>query len=110
MVALNRPAERDYRSVESYIFDKKPLVDEEYGFVYQKEDLITLRDGRETAFLDTFTEKMLQTFHCSLLQVSPKPSSVKNISIHGRENLSCGNDAQNVLAETLFNLSPGMEQ
>jgi hypothetical protein len=70
MAALNRPAERDYRSVEAYIFEKKPLFDEEYGFIYNKEDLITLRDGRETTFLDNLTEKMLQTFHCSLLQVN----------------------------------------
>lgn len=70
MVALNKPAVRDYRSVEAYIFDKKPLVDEESGFIYRKEDLITLRDGREMSFLDSFTEKALQIFHCSLLQVS----------------------------------------
>lgn len=69
MVALNRPAARDFKSVEAYIFDKKPLVDEESGFIYQQEDLITLRDGREMAMLDAFTEKMLQLFHCSLLQV-----------------------------------------
>jgi hypothetical protein len=69
MVALNKPAARDYKSVEAYIFDKKPLVDEECGFIYQREDLITLRDGREMAMLDTFTEKILQLFHCSLLQV-----------------------------------------
>jgi hypothetical protein len=69
MVALNKPAARDYKSVEAYIFDKKPLVDEETGFIYRKEDLITLRDGREMALLDSFTEKMLQIFHCSLLQV-----------------------------------------
>jgi len=69
MVSLNTPAERDFKSVEGYIFEKKPLLDEEYGFIYNKEDLITLRDGREMAFLDSLTEKMLQTFHCSLLQV-----------------------------------------
>ena len=70
MVSLNKPAARDYNSVEGYIFEKKPLLDEEYGFIYNKEDLITLRDGREMAFLDSFTEKMLQTFNCALLQVS----------------------------------------
>lgn len=68
MVALNKPATRDYKSVEGFIFDKKPLVDEESGYIYQKEDLITLRDGREMAILDSFTEIALRTFHCSLLQ------------------------------------------
>lgn len=69
MVALNKPAARDYNSVEAYIFDKKPLIDEESRFIYMKEDLITLRDGREMACLDSFTEKMLQIFHCRWLQV-----------------------------------------
>ncbi|KAK8007741.1 hypothetical protein PG989_001731 [Apiospora arundinis] len=68
MVSLNRPAERDYRSVEEYMNNRKPLIDEEYGFIYQKEDLVTLRDGREMAVLDSFTERLLRTFHCSLLQ------------------------------------------
>ncbi|KAL3420457.1 hypothetical protein PVAG01_08956 [Phlyctema vagabunda] len=68
MVALNKPAVRDYNSVEAYIYEKKPLIDEESGFIYMKEDLITLRDGRETAVLDSFIEKFLQVFHCSWLQ------------------------------------------
>jgi hypothetical protein len=47
MVALNRPAARDFKIVEAYNFDKKPLVDEECGFIYQQEDLITCEmDGR----------------------------------------------------------------
>jgi hypothetical protein len=70
MVSLNRPAERDHKSVEAYLFTKKPLVTEEYDFIYQKEDLVTLRDGREMAFLDSFTERLLRTFRCSLLKVS----------------------------------------
>ncbi|KAK8057781.1 hypothetical protein PG996_011718 [Apiospora saccharicola] len=68
MVSLNKPAKRDYQSVEAHLFGRKPLMDEEYGFIYQKEDLITLRDGREMAVLDSFTERLLRTFHCSLLQ------------------------------------------
>ncbi|TGO71716.1 hypothetical protein BELL_0539g00090 [Botrytis elliptica] len=67
--AMNRPADSDYRSVERYIFDKKPLVDEEQGFIYEKNDLITLREGREGAYLDTMTERFLQIFHCAFLQV-----------------------------------------
>ncbi|KAK8015482.1 hypothetical protein PG991_008370 [Apiospora marii] len=68
MASLNRPAARDYQSVEAHLFGRKPLVDEERGFIYQKEDLITLRDGREMAVLDSFTERLIRTFHCSLLQ------------------------------------------
>lgn len=68
MVSLNKPARRDYNSVESYIFDKQPLFDEENGFIYNKEDLIALRDGREMALLDNFIETLLKMFHCRLLQ------------------------------------------
>jgi hypothetical protein len=73
LVALNRPSASDYKSVEGYIFTKKPLVDEESAFIYKKEDLITLRDGREMALLDNLFEKILRTLHCSLLQVCLQP-------------------------------------
>lgn len=66
---MNRPSESDYRSVERYIFDKKPLIDEEQDFIYVKNDLVTLREGREDAFLDTLIERFLQVFHCEFLQV-----------------------------------------
>ncbi|CAG8971605.1 hypothetical protein HYALB_00007998 [Hymenoscyphus albidus] len=69
MVALNKPATRDFKSVERYIFGKQPLVDEEQGFIYKKEDLITLRDGREMALLDNFIETLLKVFHCKPLQL-----------------------------------------
>jgi hypothetical protein len=69
LVALNKPSASDYRSVEGYIFTKQPLVDEESAFIYRKEDLITLRDGREMAMLDNLFEKVLRILHCSFLQV-----------------------------------------
>lgn len=78
MVAFNKPAERDYRSVEAYIHEKKPVLDEEYGFIYQKDDLVTLRDGRESAFLDSFTERMLQMFHSKALQVDLLPYKIES--------------------------------
>jgi len=78
MASLNKPAERDFQSVEAHLYSKKPLFDEEYGFIYQKEDLITLRDGREMAVLDSFTERMLRAFHCSLLQVSANSMFTEN--------------------------------
>ena len=39
------------------------------NFVYEKEDLITLRPGRETAFLDAFVERMLKLCHYKPIQV-----------------------------------------
>lgn len=68
MVAMNKPAARDYNSVERYMYEKTPLIQEEGNFIYKTEDLITLRDGREMALLDNLTEKMLQIFDCKWLQ------------------------------------------
>ncbi|KAE8446891.1 hypothetical protein EG329_011522 [Mollisiaceae sp. DMI_Dod_QoI] len=84
MSALNKPAARDYKSVEGFIFDKKPLVDEESGYIYHKEDLITLRDGRETAILDSFTEILLKTFHCSVLQADRDKTDDPNVHYYSR--------------------------
>ncbi|KAG9237397.1 hypothetical protein BJ875DRAFT_453835 [Amylocarpus encephaloides] len=72
MVALNRPATNDFKSVKGRISKKNPLIDEESNFIYEQPDLITLRDGRERALLDSFIERMLRIFHCSLLQVTCK--------------------------------------
>ncbi|KAK6851579.1 hypothetical protein PG995_011704 [Apiospora arundinis] len=91
MVSLNRPAERDYRSVEAHFNNRKPLVDEEYGFIYQKEDLITLRDGREMAFLDSFTERMLRTFRCSLLQRELEKTDDPDVQYYSKVRKDCFN-------------------
>jgi hypothetical protein len=97
MVSLNAPAERDYQSVEAHLHNRKPVADEEWGYIYQKEDLVTLRDGREMAVLDSMTERLLRTFHCSLLHVShytnylserKKLISSSSETIHNQGNLT----------------------
>ncbi|KAK8076645.1 hypothetical protein PG994_003917 [Apiospora phragmitis] len=93
MVSLNRPAERDYQSVEAHLFGRKPLMDEEYGFIYQKEDLITLRDGREMAVLDSFTERLLRTFHCSLLQRELEKTDDPDLHYYNKSRKDCFNTA-----------------
>lgn len=44
-------------------------MEDEKAFAYDKEDLITLRPGRDHSFVDGFVERMLKFFHCRLLQV-----------------------------------------
>lgn len=69
--ALNQPSTRDYRSVLHFMEnDGGQLFGEESSFVYEKEDLITIRPGREHAWLDTFIERMLRIFRCKLTSVS----------------------------------------
>jgi uncharacterized protein YqgQ len=60
LAAANRPPQRDYNSVASFITHKKPLLEGDDDFIYNKEDLITLRPGRESAWLDAAVEKILK--------------------------------------------------
>ncbi|KAK0357301.1 hypothetical protein LTR91_004383 [Friedmanniomyces endolithicus] len=57
--ALQRPAQSDYNSVRNWFDAQKPVVRGELDFIQRKEDLITLRDGRESASFDEFVERCL---------------------------------------------------
>jgi len=69
LAGFNRPQDRDYSSVKSYFDEESPLCNDE-SYVYRREDIITLKPGRENAWLDGFVEKTLQTFSCRLIRVS----------------------------------------
>jgi hypothetical protein len=45
--------------VKSYFDEEAPLCNVE-SYIYHKEDIITLKPGRETAWLDEFIENILQ--------------------------------------------------
>ena len=49
--------------------DGGQVYEEESGWIYEKEDLITLRPGKEHAWLDGFLERMLRVCRCRLLRV-----------------------------------------
>ena len=50
--------------------DGGQLYEEESSFIYEKEDLITLRPEREYAWLDSIIERILHAFRCKLITVS----------------------------------------
>lgn len=60
LTAANRPPRRDYNSVANFVQNKKPLLEGDDDFIYNREDLITLRPGRENAWLDAMVEKTLK--------------------------------------------------
>jgi len=68
LVALNRPAASDYKSVENYIYNNHPLIKREEDWIVCKEDLITLRPGREHAWLDFGIEHLLKWMRCPLIE------------------------------------------
>ncbi|MCJ1401337.1 hypothetical protein MMC11_004549 [Xylographa trunciseda] len=85
--AMGQPSNRDYRSVLHFMEnDGGQTYDEEMSFIYEKEDLITLRPGREYAWLDSIVERMLRVLRCrfTVLLFSSKETKSKtdDSSIH----------------------------
>lgn len=76
VASLQRPSDRDWRSVKHWILEKAPLIDREQQFILRKEDLVTLRSGREGAGFESLvermlsrTDKVLQSVGCNIIQV-----------------------------------------
>ena len=53
--------------------DGGQLFEEDMSFIYEKEDLVTLRPGREYAWLDGVLERTLQVLRCRLIRVMCLP-------------------------------------
>ena len=85
LVSINRPAARDLESVQNFMsngceedgHDVRPLLKAEADFIYRKEDLVTLRPGRESPWLDAFVERILKFFPCRAFRVSKESSTEK---------------------------------
>jgi hypothetical protein len=58
--AFQRPSDRDYRSLRRWYYRKNPLVEREGLWVRQREDLLTLRQGREWAGFDGWIESWIK--------------------------------------------------
>lgn len=69
MVAMHQPSKGDYSSVQTFMWNHKPLLQKEACWINYEEDMVTLRAGREHAWLDSVIEMLLRWFHCSLLEV-----------------------------------------
>ena len=69
MMSLNRPGETEHNSVLNYVEGLTPVEKKESQFMYRKEDLITLRPGREHSWLDRSIEHFLRVADCRLLRV-----------------------------------------
>jgi hypothetical protein len=79
VASLQRPSERDWRSVRRWLLEKAPLVKREQSFILRREDIVTLRSGREGAGFEGLVERtlgkadrFLQRFGCKAIQVSPQ--------------------------------------
>lgn len=68
--AFQRPSKRDYRSVRGFYCSKAPLLESEADCIKHKEDMVTLRQGREWSGFDGFVETTLRKTDCKLIRVS----------------------------------------
>ncbi|KAL5383150.1 hypothetical protein DPSP01_006126 [Paraphaeosphaeria sporulosa] len=68
MVAMNHPSKVDYNSVRNWMRLRNPLMEREASWIDHEEDMVTLRAGREHAWLDSSIETFLRWFHCPLLE------------------------------------------
>ena len=68
LAAFNKPTTGEHRSVQNWIHNVQPVDEADSSFVNQTEDLVTLRPGREHAWLDAAVEKMLRWCNCSLVE------------------------------------------
>ena len=76
--AFQRPNKRDYRSLRRWFYNEKPLsYEREEEFIIRKEDLVTLRHGREWAGFDGWIEQCISKWPCGLTTVSA-PSMSQN--------------------------------
>jgi hypothetical protein len=67
---FQRPSNHDYRGFRTWFWNTKPLSFElEEQFIKRKEDLISLRQGREWSGFDGFIETCIRKFHGPLTQV-----------------------------------------
>ena len=69
MMALKPPSNSEYESVGHYMNNRQPLVEEEATWINHKEDMVSLRSGREHAWLDGMVEGLLRRFHCRLIDL-----------------------------------------
>ncbi|KAI4236950.1 MAG: hypothetical protein L6R40_006002 [Gallowayella cf. fulva] len=66
---LEKPSARDYRSVLNYMEnDGGQMFEQEMSWIYDKEDLVSLRPGREHAWLDGLLERLLKLCRCGLVK------------------------------------------
>ena len=70
LMAANRPSASEYRSVCRYIEQNKPLVPRELEYIKHKDDLVTLRPGRDHAWLDRIIERALHVLPFRFVNVS----------------------------------------
>lgn len=68
MMVLRRPTSSEYESLRNYCDYDANFTELEEEWTHCKEDMVTLRPGREHAWLDRVIEYVLGAFQCPLIR------------------------------------------
>jgi hypothetical protein len=74
--AMKKPTAGEQRSVRNWLENIEPVHQADASFVEHAEDLVTLRPGREHAWLDAGVEKVLRGCKVTFIQVSDRVDSL----------------------------------
>jgi hypothetical protein len=77
MTALTKPTTTEHNSVNNWMKAQQPLQAPDARFILEKEDLVTLRPGREYAWLDAAIETVLRSLRIRPIEVSVSPAPGK---------------------------------
>ncbi|KAG7006561.1 hypothetical protein G7Y79_00014g037360 [Physcia stellaris] len=87
--SLEKPSPRDYRSVLRYMEkDGGQLYERDMSWIYDREDLVTLRPGREHAWLDGILERMLSLCRGRVVKETEARTDDEAIHYYDRRRVS----------------------
>ena len=69
ILQISAPSRKNHRRYFNYVWNEKPLCEEEYEFVYQEDDMLYLTDDAETAWMDSATDLIIAVLPVKVLQV-----------------------------------------
>lgn len=72
LTSSSRPSDSSYRSFRNFFSNTRPLCQRDESWIECKEDMLTLRRGREHAWLDDTVEYVLKVINCRLIEVCPQ--------------------------------------
>ena len=82
--SFNKPTTREWDAVQKWLSNVQPLKPAEQGFAKCKEDLVTLRSGREHAWLDGAVEWLIRELRCRPITVSSLHHSLTSSKVGSR--------------------------
>lgn len=97
VLTLQKPSNKDYKNVRYWLLGRPQLDESELKYVLRKEDIITLRTGRESAAFDGAVERLVyhldtffrKRFKWNIIQVCTENISLpKDRVTHDRYRIS----------------------